>query len=220
MSILLKPLRHALAALLLGLSLSPAAQAQAPSVSPGLLGPDWRLLFGLGLTGGGERLVSADGGNLWSGALLHLHTGVRWEAAPWLSLQASIGLQTDSTDANVGAMFWRLLSDQRSDDRLVFDRLPVELLAHLRLDRQWALGGGWRRAYAPVIYGQGVYSGYSAGLRSRPGWVGELEYRFGTGESGNYAALVLRGVRERYLAPASGTLIDASHAGLYLNIWF
>lgn len=214
----------ALAALFPGLSTPALAQSadigQTAFFEPAAL--PLRLLFGLGLTAGGERLVTSFAGSTWSGALVHVHTGVRWEAAPWLSLQATIGLHMDSTDANVSMVLIEELSGTTNRDYVRFERYPVEALAHLRLNEQLAVGGGWRRALGPALRGNGAYRDVLIPLHSQPAQVAEIEYRFGatSDHDRTYAAVVLRGVRERYVSFDGHTTIRAHHGGLYLNVWF
>jgi hypothetical protein len=174
-----------------------AAQAQERAV---------RGILGLGVTGGGDTLVTVPFNNgttedITGGGLVHAYGGIELRVAPQLTLQGTIGYHVNSTSS-------------ASNGGLRFSRYPIELLGHFQIGPQFRLGGGARLVDSAKIRGSGVLSGFQVDFQSTTGLVVEGEYlvspQFG---------LKLRAVSEKYTPTTGGPSADGNHVGLYFN-WY
>lgn len=162
-------------------------------------------VFGIGLTGGGETLVTvpfSDGTtqNVSSGGLIHLYGGLRFALAPQLGVQTTIGYHVDNVSARNGSVTFR--------------RFPVELLGQFGVsDRVW-LNAGLRFATGARVSSSGVASGLDTSFSAGTGLVLEGEYLVSNG-----IGLTLRYVSESYKA-ANGVKVDGNHVGGYVKFLF
>jgi hypothetical protein len=178
-----------------------AAQAQTAVDGPLPV----RLLLGVGVSGGGDRLVSAqyeDGStvNLHAGGLVYLTAGVDYHILPEFSLQGTINYHVDSADARNG--------------EIRFERYPIELIAYYQPNPVFRVGGGLRWVSGPKLTGSGLASDLSVSFEKTRSAVVEAEY-FVDADLG----IKLRYVNETYKAPGRKD-IDGSHVGLSANFYF
>lgn len=166
----------------------------------------YRFFLGGGLTAGGDRLVTAryingSDESLRGGGTIQLHGGMQFNVAPALTMALSVGYHVDAIDTFWGSTW--------------FARVPVEALAHFRLDRNWRIGGGVRYAIDPTLSSDGFAPDVDEHFRSSLSPVVELEYLF-TPNLG----LKLRAVNERYKSKVGLPTVDGDHVGLILNYYF
>jgi hypothetical protein len=159
-------------------------------------------VLGIGLTGGGEKLATVtytngDTQDIRSGGLVHYFAGVDVRAAPWVSVQATIGYHIDSS---AGA----------SNGSVRFTRVPVEALGYFHVNDRLRLGGGLRYVSSPELRGRGVASNVGDRYDNTVGGVLEGEYKFT-----NWFGLKLRGVSETYKSRNNGVKANGDHVGLY-----
>jgi hypothetical protein len=191
--------RRTLAGTLLGLALAGGAQAQVPVLQP---------LVGGGVTFGGDKLLSNvryDDGyseDIQAGQFVYLYGGLRYQAVPQFSVQATLGYHVDDTrEARNGSAR--------------FVRYPVEVLGHFHLDDQVRLGGGVRFVNGARFDSDGSLSVGDRRFDNTIGVVLEGEYVLAS-EFG----LKLRFVSETYRArPPFDDEVNGSHVGLLLN-WY
>lgn len=193
------------------LKLPDLAQVGGPSASPMpqavVVEPRrFRVVVGLGITGGGDRLATAryyydDDRNVRAGQLLQVHGGIDWRVAPRVTMQAVVGFHTDGVDSWNGSVY--------------FTRYPVELLAHYGIAPGWRAGGGLRYTINPKLDGDGAARDINVGYKNSIGPVVEVEF-FPT----HWLGLKLRGVFERY-EPEDGTgKKSGNHVGFFTSFYF
>lgn len=129
--------RHTVFGLLLAVLAASAAQAQAPAPR------DLRFAFDLGVTGGGDRLATAefdDGSSesIRAGGLLQFGFGALWQPAHGpLALQATFNYHTDDVSAANGT--------------LRFSRYPIEVLGYYTGVARFRFGAGPRFVFNPRL---------------------------------------------------------------------
>ncbi len=179
------------------------AAAIEPSFTPKLQG-----VFGLGLTFGGDTLVSftmTDGStsSVTAGGLFHFYGGGRYLFHPHGAIQATLGYQASDVTARNGSAS--------------FSRYPVEVIGQYRANEKIQLGGGLRLATGASFSTSGVASsmtGPNTSLTANLGTVLEGDYFYS--EKGSFA---LRFVSESFKGPY-GQTIDGSHIGFYAKALF
>ena len=164
-----------------------------------------RFLLGMGLSGGGDKLASAeytngDTANIHAGGLVYFTAGVDYRFAPEFSLQATVNYHVDRANAKNGDM--------------KFERVPVELIAYYQPNPAWRVGGGVRYSSSPTFSGSGIASGMDVDFDSSTGTVIETEY-FTSPKFGIKARYVNEKFKSRGLKE-----IDGSHVGLSFNYYF
>ena len=162
-------------------------------------------LLGIALTGGGDKLSSAQFNNGYSkditaGGLVYVYGGVefRQPGSPF-SFQGTIGFHFDNTSADNG--------DQR------FTRVPLEAIALYRVAPKFRVGVGARYATDAKFRSSGAANVGNADFDSQLGLVVMGEWLITPS-----AGLQLRYVNESY--NYQGTSYDGSHAGLGFNYYF
>ena len=164
-----------------------------------------RPVFGVAITGGGEKLVTVTYVNgstqtVKSGGLLHMFGGLEYDAAAF-AIQANVGYHVDDTSATNGSV--------------KFARMPLELLAFWKASDTWRLGGGVRKAGSAKISSSGAASNVgSATLDSKAGLVLQGEYTYW----GDRGSVYLRYVSETY--SVNRVDISGNHLGLGLAYRF
>lgn len=164
-----------------------------------------RGVFGLGLTGGGDELVSftmTDGttNTLTAGGIFHFYMGGRYQLQPKWAIQATLGYHGDSVTAKNGSAS--------------FSRYPLELIGQYRANEKIQLGGGWRMATGAHYSASGaaaIMTLSSVTMTPSIGWLIEGDYFFS--DKGSFA---LRYVNESFKDPYNQT-IDGSHLGFYVK---
>ncbi len=159
-------------------------------------------VIGTGITGGGEKLATVtytngDTQDIRSGGLVHYFAGVDVRAAPFLSVQATVGYHVDTS---AGA----------SNGSVRFTRVPIEVLGYFHVNDALRLGGGVRLVNSPELTGRGVASNVNDSFDNTVGVVLEGEYKFT-----NWFGLKLRAVSESYRSRSTGYKANGDHAGVY-----
>src|SRR5688572_18773500 len=103
------------------------AHAQTPTTS------ETRFFVGVGLTGGGDKLATAqfkNGGeiDIRAGGQVALTAGVDFTVNDQFALQANVGYHVDNASGSNG--------------NIRFQRIPVEVLAYYRASPEWRFGVG------------------------------------------------------------------------------
>ena len=165
-----------------------------------------RFFIGGGVTGGGDRLLTAryingSDESLHGGGTIQVHAGFEFRVAPSLTLALSAGYHVDAIDTFWGSTW--------------FGRVPIEGLAHYQLDPHWRIGGGVRFAVDPTLSSDGFAPDVDEHFRSAVGPVIELEYLFNRS-----IGLKLRGVSERYKSKEGLPTVNGDHIGLMVNFYF
>lgn len=179
------------------LSLAGSAFAQEIDVRP---------VLGMGVTFGGDNLATVqytngDTATLHAGGLVHLYGGVDIGFTPQVSAQLNVGYHVDNTTGSNGS--------------LKFDRVPVELLGHYKLNDAFRLGLGARFVSSAKLSGSGVLNGIDGKFDSTTGTVLEGEYFFTRGW-----AVKGRYVSEKYKISGTNEKVDGSHGGIYIAYYF
>lgn len=179
--------------------ISAAVLAGFAFVSTSFAAEGFRPVFGMGVTGGGEKLatvVYTDGTtqSVKSGGLLHLFGGLEYEGANF-AVQGNVGYHVDDTNASNGSV--------------KFARMPVELLAFWKASDAWRLGVGVRKAGSAKISSSGAASNVgNITLDGKAGLVLQGEYAFWNDRGSVY----LRSVTEKYTV--NRVDISGNHVGL------
>jgi hypothetical protein len=184
----------------LALSGMQGAQAQAIEPPPNPV----RFLFGIGLSGGGDKLVSGqyeDGStaDIRAGGLVYLTAGIDYHIIPEFSLQGTINYHVDDASA------W--------NGDLRFERFPIELIGYYQPNPVFRVGGGVRYTVSPKLSSNGNAPEANASFRNTTSAVAEAEY-FVDPNTG----IKLRYVHETF--KARGREIDGSHVGISANFYF
>lgn len=178
-----------------------ASAAQAVEVRP---------VVGAGLTFGGDTLVTVtytDGetAKVSAGGLLALNGGLELGFTELLSVQALVGYHVDRANASNG--------------NVVFERYPLDLLGHVRLNSWMRLGGGARYTGNAKLRTSGAVTSYVGNVSFEPTWGGVVEAEFFPMRS---LGIKARYVSERFKAKNApwAPKADGSHGGIYLNYYF
>jgi hypothetical protein len=179
---------------------SAQAQTEAPATKP------LHFFVGLGVTGGGDKLVTAQYTNgtsvdVTGGGLVQFNGGVDYQFTDKFSGSLGLGYHVDRANASNGS--------------ITFSRVPVEVLAHYSVTPSVRLGGGLRLVGGAKLRSDGVASGIDADFGSTAGLVLEGEYLL----NARYG-FKLRVVEEKYKSNATQKTISGSHAGLMFNFYF
>lgn len=198
----MKKLIRALMAPCLALSAIQGAQAQAETLAPDT--QPVRLLFGIGVSGGGDKLVSGqydDGStvDIRAGGLVYLSAGIDYRLLPAFSLQGTINYHVDDASA------W--------NGDLRFERFPIELIGYYQPHPAFRIGGGVRYTVSPKLSSNGKAPEANASYANTTSAVAEAEY-FVEPTCG----IKLRYVHETF--KARGREIDGSHVGISANFYF
>ena len=177
----------------------------------------YNFLFGMGITGGGDKLATVNFTNgssesIDAGGVVYVKAGVDWRIAPKVSLQAAIGYHTD------------LVNAQNGDVK--FNRSFAEGIAFVDTFPGQRIGVGARQTSGAKFSSGGAAS--SAGNVDFKSNVGALvEYEFLLSSGGNRgASIVVRYVAEKYTPSkvngvnVTGKDVDGSHFGLGFNLYF
>jgi hypothetical protein len=163
-----------------------------------------RLLLGIGLSGGGDKLASGqydDGStvDIHAGGLVYLTAGIDYHIIPEFSLQGTINYHVDDQSA------WN------GDFR--FERFPIELIGYYQPNPAFRVGGGIRYTMSPKLSSNGNAPEANASYDNTTSAVVEAEYftdpNFG---------IKLRYVHETF--KTRGREIDGSHVGISANFYF
>jgi hypothetical protein len=178
-----------------------AQQVKPASVPAGTINP----FVGFGYTFGGDKLATAvytdgDSASIRAGQGFQINGGLEFLVSSSVSATASVGYHVDRTSANNGS--------------LKFERVPVELMGHYKLNNQFRVGAGVRFVSSATFSGSGVVSTEDVEFDSTTGAVIQGEYFFSPALS-----LIVRGVSEKYKLDGQGST-DGSHVGVLLNVYW
>jgi hypothetical protein len=198
----------ALAGLLLLASAATSLPALADSGSASML-PTARPVFGFGLTGGGDAVLSqpvqySDGttDQLYAGTGIHIFGGIEYQAVQGLFWRTTLGYHFDSTAP-------------ATNGEISFSRFPLELTLHTYIAPDLTIGAGLRKSLGVSVTGTGAVSDVNYSMDSNTGWLIQGEY-----ELNSDISLALRLVRETYRVRSTLLDLDAGHVGAYLNFVF
>ncbi len=199
--------------LALALLATTALTAQAPQARV------VRPFLSLAFTTGGDTLATAvytDGSrsSIKAGGQTFFKGGLDFQVNPKFSLQASLGIHTDS-------------AKEASNGSLDFKRNTLEGLGYFHPGAHSRLGLGFRKTSDAKVSGGGAASLGSIEFSSTTGIVLEWEYLTGSLSSfGSRAGFSVRYVKESYEAtsvagiPVNGSSVDGSHLGLGFSWYF
>jgi hypothetical protein len=187
----------------LALLAADASQAQMPS-------RELRFAFGIGLTGGGDKLATAvfDDGSTTSiraGGLVQIGGGLLWQPAGGpVAVQSTINYHVDEVSAFNGS--------------LRFSRYPLEVLGFYTGVPRWRFGAGPRFVFSPRLKVDVPGDNSTITFEDTVGAVAEVGYRFG-----DYMWLNLRLTGETYkIKSINGTTIrsdsDVSGNSVGVNV--
>jgi opacity protein-like surface antigen len=178
-----------------------SAHAQTATQNP------LRFVAGLGVTGGGDKLVTAhfdDGSaiNIKAGNGVVFHGGVDYQINPQFSFQGTFGYHVDDTPA-------------ARNGSVKFQRFPMEVLGYFHPAPQWRVGGGVRYASSPKLKGGGFGSGVEFKFDNSISGLVEAEYLYG-----DNLGFKLRYVSEKFEVKGIPGSVSGNHVGLLANYYF
>ena len=188
------------------LAIATLGAAQAQNVAQAPETKQMRFLVGMGLTGGGDTLVTAtynngDDVDIRAGQMIAFNTGIDYRVTPEFSFQATIGYHTDRASAKNGD--------------LSFTRIPMELLAYYNVNQQWRIGGGARYVSSTKLSSSGAASIGNFEFKNTLSAVAEAEYL-----SGPNWGFKVRLVNEKFEYKVGGGKVDANHIGFFGTYYF
>ena len=177
----------------------------------------WAVLFGMGLTFGGDKLASAtmtDGtsSTVTAGGDAYGKLGLDWRVTPQFGLQVAYGIH----EAGIGA----------SNGGINFRRNFSEEIAFWQFARTQRVGIGLRQTSGIKLTSSGAAS--NVGTAEFSGSTGTLvEYEYGGRKGARGIGLTIRYVDEHYTptsydgyAIQGATSINGSHFGIGCNFYF
>ena len=191
-----------------------AVAAAALSMAGGAFaqGVQVRGVFGGGITFGGDTIATVryddedlDDAKVRAGGLLAINAGVELQFTDLVSAQALIGYHFDRTNASNGSVR--------------FERYPLDLLGHFRVNDWLRLGGGARYTANAKIRASGIGQTYVANEDFKPTWGSVVEAEFFPTQS---LGIKLRYVSEKFKSESfpQAADLDGSHGGVYFNFYF
>lgn len=204
-------MKKSIACAAIGLAMAGGAFAQGVQVKG---------LVGMGFTFGGDTLANVrydpnsntygdDNAKVHAGGLIAFHGGVEVQFTNLVSAQALIGYHFDKVSGENGSVR--------------FERYPVELLGHFRLNDWVRLGGGARYTGGATLRASGAGTGYAANTDYKPTYGSVVEGEFFVTRS---FGIKLRYVSEKFKAKSitnpntQKANVDGSHGGIYFNYYF
>lgn len=184
-----------------GLAMAGGALAQGVQVRP---------LVGMGLTFGGDTIATVnytdgDSAKVHAGGLFALNGGLELQFTPLVSAQAMLSYHVDRANASNGSVR--------------FERTPLELLGHFRLNDWFRVGGGARYTSGAKTRATGEASGAIVNEDFKPAWGTVVEGEFFATQS---FGIKLRYVSEKFKSKTFPFLsdVDGSHGGVYFMYYF
>ncbi len=170
-----------------------------------------RPLIGFGLTFGGDKLGSATYNNgdtvdISSGGLIAFNAGLELQFTPEVSGQLVLGYHVDRANAQNGSMR--------------FERTPVELLGHYRINDSWRLGGGLRYINEAKVRASGAGLSFASNQNFKPstGFVIEGEYLPTQSRIGFKVRVVSETFKSKDFRSAPD--VDGTHVGGFMTYYF
>jgi hypothetical protein len=169
-------------------------------------------VVGGGLTFGGDTLANVqyvdgdvDNAKVHAGGLFALNAGIELQFTDLVSAQALVGYHVDRTNGSNG--------------NVRFERYPVEVLGHFRVNDWFRLGGGARYTANAKVRASGAGQNYAFDEDFKPTWGSVVEGEFFPTSS---VGIKLRYVSEKFKSKTYPYLsdVDGSHGGIYVNYYF
>lgn len=168
----------------------------------------------IGLNAGGDKLSSGQytNGNsfdITAGGGVMISGGLTYALNPSVDLQATIGYETDTTNATNGA--------------IAFNRIPVEALAFYNFSDKYRLGGGVRSATGAKLSGSGVASSLgSTDFTASPGVVIEGQYVLSPKSATRklQTAIYVRYVSESFKTGTPSQSFNGNHVGAGVAFYY
>lgn len=189
------------------LAAASSAHAQIAQVAPAPLKPVHGFV-GLGITGGGKKLATADytngrSANIKSGGGVYFTGGVDFRINEQFSAQTSLNFHVDDQTAQNGS--------------LKFQRFPFEALAFYHVDQNWKIGTGLRYVTGAKLSGSGVADIADVKFKNTLSSVVEAEYLFSP-----QLSVKMRYVNEKFEEKNSRypAEVKANHVGVSGNFYF
>ena len=173
-----------------------------------------RGVLGMGLTFGGDTLANlhydsnsygSDDVKVHAGGLIAFNGGVEVQFTDLVSSQVLIGYHVDRANASNGSVR--------------FERYPLEVLGHFRVNNWFRLGGGLRYTNNAKTRASGAGTGYALNEDFKPAYGSVVEGEFFPLQSWG---IKLRYVSEKFRSKTYPGLsdVDGSHGGVYFNYYF
>lgn len=161
---------------------------------------------GLGITGGGKKLATADytdgrSANIKSGGGVYFTGGVDFRINQQFSAQTSVNFHVDDQSASNGS--------------LKFQRFPIEALAFYHIDQNWKIGTGLRYVTGAKLSGSGVADIRDVKFDNTLSSVVEAEYMFSP-----QLSVKMRYVNEKLEVKNGRGEVKANHVGVSGNFYF
>ena len=173
-----------------------------------------RGVVGGGFTFGGDTLATvhydnnnygSDDVKVHAGGLIAFNAGVDLQFTDMVSGQVLLGYHVDRASASNGSVR--------------FERYPLEVLGHFKVNDWFRLGGGARYTNNAKVRASGAGTGYALNEDFKP--------TFGSVVEGEFFPLRNWGIKLRYVSEKfkSDTYpnlsdVDGSHVGVYFNYYF
>ena len=195
------------------LNLSTSVKALVPALllataGSALAQSNFRPFLGMGITSGGEKLVTVqwtngESTNIKTGGMIDFRGGVEYRTpGSNFAFQGSVGYFFDQANGSNG--------------KVSFTRFPFEALGLFNLNDNVRLGGGARFTSGAKFSGTGAASNLgTVNFDVSPGVVVEGEYL----ARGAYG-VSLRYVAEKYKPTNGGASVDGNHIGIRFNAYF
>ena len=194
---------------LLALAILAAASSAHAQVAPVAAAPAKFVhgVVGLGITGGGKKLATADytdgrSANIKSGGGVYFTGGVDFRINEQFSAQTSVNFHVDDQTASNGS--------------LKFQRFPIEALAFYHIDQNWKIGTGLRYVTGAKLSGSGAADINDVKFDNTLSNVVEAEYLFSP-----QLSVKMRSVNEKFeVKNGRGAEVKANHVGISGNFYF
>ena len=171
-----------------------------------------RGVVGGGLTFGGDTIATIDyvdddvsDAKVHAGGLIAINGGIELQFTDLVSAQALIGYHVDRANASNGSVR--------------FERYPLDLLGHFRVNNWLRLGGGARYTNNAKIRATGAAHNFIDNVSFKPTWGSVVEAEFFPVQSWG---IKVRYVSEKFKAKdyPDAPQLDGSHGGVYFNYYF
>lgn len=163
---------------------------------------------GLGVTGGGKKLATADytdgsSGNIKSGGGVYFTGGLDIQITEQFSAQTSINFHVDNQSAENGS--------------IKFQRFPIEALAFYHINQNWKIGTGLRYVMGAKLSGSGAADMDDLKFKNTLSGVVEAEYMFSP-----QLSVKMRYVNEKFKVKDDyyEGEVKGNHVGISGNFYF
>lgn len=183
-----------------------AAQAQTWVPVQDLATKPLRFVVGVGITYGGEKIVTAeytDGDkiDIDGGGTVAFLAGLDYRVNPQFSVQGTVGYHVDNAAGSNG------------DIR--FERVPFELLGYYHVNDKVRVGGGLRYVTGAALRTGGVADIGDYDFKDTTSPVAEIEYLYSP-----QLGFKLRYVNDKFKMEDFNETIKGDHIGVLVNFYF